>query len=172
MRYPVNLTSWEKEIARRISLEFKQGICGFDMLRSGGTTYVCDVNGFSFVKSSDNYYKDCAYKIKRMIFDVLGLKYSKPSVFSQFDDGKSQVSSSRPFRPAHRVMGPRWELRSVVAVFRHGDRTPKQKMKMITTNEKFLTFFKGKIKNVKMKHPNQLMRVLQIAKEHVQQMLS
>jgi inositol hexakisphosphate/diphosphoinositol-pentakisphosphate kinase len=60
IRFPVNLTSWEKEIARRVSLEFKQGICGFDMLRSGGKTYVCDVNGFSFVKSSDNYYRDCA----------------------------------------------------------------------------------------------------------------
>lgn len=138
VRYPVNLTSWEKEIARRVSLEFKQGICGFDMLRSGGKTYVCDVNGFSFVKSSDNYYVDCAYKIKRMIFDAMGIKFHRPTALSQNDDGKSQISSQRPFRPAHRVMGPRWELRSVVAVFRHGDRTPKQKMKMITSNEKFL----------------------------------
>jgi inositol-hexakisphosphate/diphosphoinositol-pentakisphosphate 1-kinase len=72
-RFPVNLTSWEKEIARRICLEFKQSICGFDMLRSNNKTYVCDVNGFSFVKSSDNYYKDCAYKIKRIIYDKLNL---------------------------------------------------------------------------------------------------
>lgn len=56
VRYPVNLTTTEKEIARIISQEFKQSICGFDMLRSHGKTYVCDVNGFSFVKSSDNYY--------------------------------------------------------------------------------------------------------------------
>ena len=60
MRYPVNLTSEEKEYARRISKTFKQEICGFDMLRSGGKTYVCDVNGFSFVKTSDKYYEDCA----------------------------------------------------------------------------------------------------------------
>jgi inositol hexakisphosphate/diphosphoinositol-pentakisphosphate kinase len=44
------------------------------MLRSGGKTYVCDVNGFSFVKSSDNYYSDCAVKIKRMIFEKMGQK--------------------------------------------------------------------------------------------------
>jgi len=36
VRYPVNLSSFEKEIARRVSLEFKQEICGFDMLRSQG----------------------------------------------------------------------------------------------------------------------------------------
>lgn len=33
------------------------------------------------------------------------------------------------------------ELRSVVAVFRHGDRTPKQKMKMKTNNPDILKFF-------------------------------
>jgi|LakMenEpi03Aug12_release.lakeMendotaPanAssembly.Ray.scaffolds.fasta_scaffold3425342_2 hypothetical protein len=44
------------------------------MLRSNNKTYVCDVNGFSFVKSSDNYYKDCAYKIKRIIYDKLNLQ--------------------------------------------------------------------------------------------------
>ena len=60
LRYPVNLTSQEKEMARRISREFKQDICGFDMLRSNGKTYVCDVNGFSFVKTSEKYYEDCA----------------------------------------------------------------------------------------------------------------
>jgi inositol hexakisphosphate/diphosphoinositol-pentakisphosphate kinase len=56
VRYPVNLTSIEKGMARRICAEFKQEICGFDMLRSGNTTYVCDVNRFSFVKTSDKYY--------------------------------------------------------------------------------------------------------------------
>ena len=74
IRYPVNLTSWEKEMARRISLEFKQDICGFDMLRSGDQTYVCDVNGFSFVKTSDKYYQDCALMIRRIIYKKLNLQ--------------------------------------------------------------------------------------------------
>ncbi len=34
------------------------------------------------------------------------------------------------------------ELRSVVAVFRHGDRSPKQKMKMKIKDERILNFFK------------------------------
>ncbi len=56
-------------------------------------------------------------------------------------------------------MEDRWELRSVVAVFRHGDRTPKQKMKMRTTEPCFLRFFDGKPnlkKEVKLKTPREL----------------
>ena len=57
----------EKEIARKIQREFKQHVCGFDLLRSKGKSYVCDVNGFSLVKSSAKYYIDCANQIRRII---------------------------------------------------------------------------------------------------------
>jgi inositol-hexakisphosphate/diphosphoinositol-pentakisphosphate 1-kinase len=60
VRYPVNLTQGEKDIARKIAIAFKQEICGFDMLRSKGQSYVCDVNGFAFVKTSKKFYQDCA----------------------------------------------------------------------------------------------------------------
>ena len=36
----------------------KQTVCGFDLLRSGGTTYVCDVNGWAFVKDSKKFWQD------------------------------------------------------------------------------------------------------------------
>ena len=57
MRFPVILTMSEKEIARRIVIQFKQFVCGFDLLRvqeghGGVVSYCCDVNGFSFVKHS------------------------------------------------------------------------------------------------------------------------
>jgi hypothetical protein len=56
VRFPVILASREKEIARRIVLNFKQFVCGFDILRvqegHSVVSYVCDVNGWSFVKNS------------------------------------------------------------------------------------------------------------------------
>ena len=62
MRFPVILTMSEKEIARRIVIQFKQFVCGFDLLRvqeghGGVVSYCCDVNGFSFVKHSRYVFK-------------------------------------------------------------------------------------------------------------------
>jgi Diphosphoinositol pentakisphosphate kinase 2 N-terminal domain len=59
VRFPVILSYREKEIARRIVLVFKQFVCGFDILRvqegHSVVSYVCDVNGWSFVKNSRKY---------------------------------------------------------------------------------------------------------------------
>ncbi|CAN0265929.1 unnamed protein product, partial [Ectocarpus sp. 4 AP-2014] len=67
IRYPVILTSEEKEYARKITLAFRQCVCGFDILRVQGRSFVCDVNGWSFVKNSRKYVDDCAMLLQEFI---------------------------------------------------------------------------------------------------------
>jgi hypothetical protein len=63
------------------------------------------------------------------------------------------------------------ELRCVLAVIRHGDRTPKQKMKVAITDDRFFQMFKKydgvRKREIKMKRPNQLMEVLEIVSSQI-----
>ena len=94
--------------------------------------YVCDVNGFSLVKSSKKYYIDCANQIRTTIQDKLQRRTRRKSQdIDNFEIMGKKLGKFRPDIPQQK--GQQWELRSVVGVFRHGDRTPKQKMKMKTT---------------------------------------
>jgi inositol hexakisphosphate/diphosphoinositol-pentakisphosphate kinase len=56
------------------------------------------------------------------------------------------------------------ELRSIVSIFRHGDRSPKLKLKIKTSDERFLEFFKGTHKDeMKYKDASNLTKFLNIA---------
>ncbi|KAK3878140.1 hypothetical protein Pcinc_017202 [Petrolisthes cinctipes] len=159
VRYPVILSNAEKLIARKVCLAFKQTVCGFDLLRANGKSYVCDVNGFSFVKNSSKYYDDCAKILGNMILRELAPTFHIPwAIPFQLDDP--------PFVPT--TFGKMMELRCVVGVIRHGDRTPKQKMKMEVRHPKFFALFAKydgyKDGHVKLKKPKQLQEVLDIAR--------
>ncbi|XP_076356477.1 inositol hexakisphosphate and diphosphoinositol-pentakisphosphate kinase-like isoform X45 [Tachypleus tridentatus] len=159
VRYPVILGNTEKLIARKICLAFKQTVCGFDFLRTNGKSYVCDVNGFSFVKNSMKYYDDCAKILGNMILRELAPQLHIPwSMPFQLDDP--------PIVPT--TFGKMMELRCVIAVIRHGDRTPKQKMKMEVKHPRFFEIFEKyggyKDHHIKLKKPKQLQEILDIAR--------
>lgn len=59
-----------------------------------------------------------------------------------------------------------------MVVFRHGDRSPKQKMKLTITDPRFLSFFKDDAKQVKLKDPTNLTKLLQITQEIFNEMTS
>ncbi|XP_061533831.1 inositol hexakisphosphate and diphosphoinositol-pentakisphosphate kinase 1 isoform X1 [Phycodurus eques] len=159
IRYPVMLTAMEKLVARKVCLAFKQTVCGFDLLRANGHSFVCDVNGFSFVKNSMKYYDDCAKVLGNMIMRELAPQFHIPwSVPMEAED--------IPIVPT--TSGTMMELRCVIAIIRHGDRTPKQKMKMEVRHPLFFELFDKcggyKSGKVKLKKPKQLQEVLDIAR--------
>ena len=170
VRYPVNLTPTEKNIARKIVQIFKQNICGFDILRSKGVSYVCDVNGWSFVKGNRKYFQDCAILLRNIILSVIDpglltkhpINIPNPPVYKEMilDNKTGEITD---------------ELRSVVAVFRHADRSPKQKLKVLIHHPDLLELFDlfndkekenegDKPKELKLKKPKELMTVLKIVK--------
>ncbi|NWX28140.1 VIP2 kinase, partial [Notiomystis cincta] len=65
--------------------------------------------------------------------------------------------------------GTMMELRCVIAVIRHGDRTPKQKMKMEVKHQRFFDLFEKcdgyKSGKLKLKKPKQLQAMLDIARQ-------
>ncbi|XP_066567349.1 inositol hexakisphosphate and diphosphoinositol-pentakisphosphate kinase 2 isoform X2 [Amia ocellicauda] len=159
VRYPVILNAREKLIAWKVCLAFKQTVCGFDLLRANGQSYVCDVNGFSFVKNSMKYYDDCAKILGNIIMRELAPQFQIPwSIPLEAED--------IPIVPT--TSGTMMELRCVIAVIRHGDRTPKQKMKMEVRHQRFFDLFEKcdgyKTGKLKLKKPKQLQEVLDIAR--------
>ena len=186
VRYPILLTPEEKEIARRVCLAFGQNVCGFDLLRAKGRSYVCDVNGWSFVKKSKKYYDDAAVCLRAMI-----LKAVVPNHFSTRPAEKAAASagvdnsdleepelllqSARAESPSGQSERktddkPAEELRAVLGVIRHGDRTPKQKMKLRVTSPELLDLMlkctHGRTrKQAKLKTPQLLQELLNICRD-------
>ncbi|OQS07556.1 inositol hexakisphosphate and diphosphoinositol-pentakisphosphate kinase [Thraustotheca clavata] len=185
IRYPVILSTNEKNIAHKVCRAFGQTVCGFDILRVGNESFVCDVNGWSFVKNSPKYYDDCSVLLRQYLErslagydDPYADMYSPPlerertmtsgSTMSRdgiMSDTEGEGSFDEYGNPSEEE-----ELRCVLAVIRHGDRTPKQKMKILVTTRRLLDFYearvgKGKKKDLKIKTIKDLEELLAVSKE-------
>lgn len=155
IRFVTELTDGEKTIARNISRIFRQSICGFDLLRVNGESYVIDVNGFSFVKDNNNYYDSCATILRDLFIqakktrDLIKNKIPKMSQInqSQFEEKEQK-----------------WVFKGMVSVIRHADRTPKQKFKYSFRSPLFISLLKGHTEEVIIRAVPDLQVVLETVK--------
>ncbi|KAH3661700.1 hypothetical protein OGAPHI_006550 [Ogataea philodendri] len=141
VRYVTELSEEERQVAKRVSSAFEQTICGFDLLRTNGKSYVIDVNGFSFVKDNDAYYDQCA-SILRQTFSKAKTERNKTAVASEEKKQK-------------------WVFKGMIAVVRHADRTPKQKFKYSFKSPIFISLLKGYKEEVIIREVRDLKIVLQ-----------
>ena len=167
IRIVTQLTEEEQEIARRVCMAFGQTVCGFDMIRSEGKSYVIDINGWSFVKGSDTYY-DKAAKILKDTFIQIARRKRRHSALS---GSPGSLLQAAPLENDF-LMG-QWRLKAYVGVFRHADRTPKQKLKVYAKHPKLFEFFLNNRKidgkqEVTLRNQNELESLAKICKEIVE----
>ncbi|RKP34149.1 histidine phosphatase superfamily-domain-containing protein [Dimargaris cristalligena] len=145
VRYETELTPEEKRFARKVSMSFGQAVCGIDFLRVDGTSYVIDVNGWSFVKGCSEYYEVCS----QYLHDIF-LQAAERRWFSMYLWKKPSYDDQ-------------WTLKGFLSVFRHADRTPKQKIKYGFTSEPFVALLKGTHQEVILRKETDLAQVLKAA---------
>ncbi|KAJ6599086.1 histidine phosphatase superfamily-domain-containing protein [Mycena vulgaris] len=146
IRFITRLSEEEKTWAKKICEGFGQRVCGYDMLRcdNGQRSQVIDVNGWSFVKGNESYYDKAAE-----ILAALCMRLSS--------------SPNRPLPAAESTTqeAPTWLLKANVTVFRHADRTPKQKLKFNfpigeSWTQPFVTLLNGEKEEIILREKKQL----------------
>jgi len=151
MRLLTLLTSEERDIARRIVHVFQQNICGFDVIRTNGRAYVIDVNGWSFVKGNMRYYDKCARTIRKLCLGAISPAIATGSVKRPIGKERKRVLIDGDNKHI---------LLSLVTVFRHGDRTPKRKLKLKMKHPEMLWMFKHTKQEIKLKKRKQILPFL------------
>lgn len=153
VRYPTELSEEEVEMARKVCTYFQQTICGFDLLRTNGKSYVIDVNGFSFVKDNKDYYDTTA--------KILRDKFLNAKILRSHNQIPNQVHEKKQ----------KWVFKGFVSVIRHADRTPKQKFKYSFRSPIFISLLKGYKEEIIIREVRDLNVVLQTIKVAIDKQL-
>jgi len=165
VRYPVVLTQAEKAICAFIVKAFRQNVCGFDILRTDHGSYVCDVNGWSFVKGNQKYYNDCSTLIRKHLLDERGVTNVDTSTMMILGPGDEVIRDTfaemTQLESTHEtaVDNSKERLRCVLVVMRHGDRRPKEKMKFKSKHPLLLAYLdelEEDASEVKLKTPEEM----------------
>lgn len=156
IRFITELSEEETTMARNICEIFRQTICGFDLLRVNGASYVIDVNGFSFVKDNDEYYDSCASILRNLFIEAKKcrdlLKTKIPRLSQLLNKGQFEEKQQK------------WVFKGMVSVIRHADRTPKQKFKYSFKSPLFISLLKGHKEEVIIRAVPDLQVVLETVK--------
>ncbi|KAM0033578.1 putative phosphotransferase with a phosphate group as acceptor [Helianthus debilis subsp. tardiflorus] len=161
VRYPVLLTPNEKQMAREVCIAFRQGVCGFDLLRCEGRSYVCDVNGWSFVKNSYKYYDDAACVLRKMFLDAKAphLSTAIPPILPWKVNEPVQPSEGLTRQGSGIIgsFGQAEELRCVIAIVRRqGERDERERLWCWVVCVLFV-FIKYEKRFLNIKKPNPLL---------------
>lgn len=156
IRYITELSDDEKRMARNVSSIFQQTICGFDLLRVEGASYVIDVNGFSFVKDNNEYYDACLSILRGLFIEAKKsrdlMKTKIPKITQLLHKGQFEEKEQK------------WVFKGMVSVVRHADRTPKQKFKYLFRLPVFISLLKGHKEEVIIRAVPDLQVVLETVK--------
>lgn len=156
IRFITELSKHETTMAQNVSKIFKQTICGFDLLRVNGESYVIDVNGFSFVKDNNEYYDSCASILRNLFIEA---KKSRDLLKTKIPR-LSQLLHKSQFEEKEQ----KWVFKGLVSVIRHADRTPKQKFKYSFRSPLFISLLKGHKEEVIIRAVPDLQVVLETVK--------
>lgn len=99
-----------------------------------------DVNGWSFVKGNDHYYDQCARLLSEAFLRSVQRRPS--TVLHEI--------------PRELLTENAWRLKGFAAVFRHGDRTPKNKYKISLMTQPFIDLLEGSTQEVVFRQKHQL----------------